>query len=474
MRRERIDHHERVIRKGALAAFRRAFDGDIIGPRDAEYGQARLVWNATIDRYPALVVRPAGTADVATAVRFGRTEGLEIAVRGGGHSPAGHSTVDDGLVIDLGRMRGVQVDPQRRTARVQGGALLRDMDRETTRHGLATTGGYVSHTGVAGLTLGGGYGILGRSRGLASDNLTAVELVTADGAIQSVTQGSDAELFWGLRGGGGNFGIATSLEFRLHPIPARIWSLEMAFDAHAALQLLEAFGELSSVTDRSTTTWASLNNVAETDGLPEERVGRPVLWLGATVIDGSPRAGSALDPLRTVAQPLVESRRRPTYRDSQRAGDGVPGARRRRYWRAHYLGDLASASIAAFVSPDFDPASPMACHVELVQQGGAIGDLPPAATAFAHRDAAFDYLAVAYWDDPSEDEARIAAARSASDRIAPYSLGVYVNNLVDEGVGALRAAYSADRLVRLRTLKSRMDPDNVFHRNANVPPRGTD
>ncbi|HEY7523378.1 MAG TPA: FAD-binding oxidoreductase [Candidatus Limnocylindrales bacterium] len=453
-----------------MTGFRRSFDGEIIEPGDTDYDSARLVFNAMIDRRPALVVRPVGAADVATAVRFATAEGLEIAVRGGAHSPAGHSTVDDGIVVDMGRMRGVRVEPERQLGWVQGGARLRDMDRETTRHGLATTGGYVSHTGVAGLTLGGGYGILGRRHGLASDNLTAVELVTADGAIRRVTEESDPELFWGLRGGGGNFGIATGLEFQLHPIPTRIWSIEMAFHARDAVAVLEAFGELSAAGDRSVTTWASLNIADAGQGLPDERIGKPVLWVGAHVVDGRERLAAALSALRSVAQPLVDTRTRPTYRDSQRAGDGVPGARRRRYWRAHYVGDLTPPSITAFLGPGFDPDAGMDCHVEVVQQGGAIGDRPRDATAFSHRDAAFDYLAVAYWDDPAEDDVRIAAARSAADRMRPFSLGVYVNNLVDEGEGSLRAAYTDGRLKRLIALKRRIDPDNIFHRNANIAP----
>jgi FAD/FMN-containing dehydrogenase len=470
MRRDRIGVGATRLRSRARAAFRRSFDGEIIGPRDPEYETARLVFNAMIDRHPALIVRPVGAADVATAVRFARAQGLEIAVRGGAHSPAGHSTVDDGIVIDLGRMRGVRVDVDRQVAWVQGGARLRDMDRETTRHGLATTGGYVSHTGVAGLTLGGGYGILGRRHGLASDNLTAVELVTADGAIRQVTQESDPELFWGLCGGGGNFGIATALEFRVHPIPARIWSVEMAFHPRDALAVLEAFGELSANGDRSVTTWVSLVNGQAGQGLPEERIDKPVLWVGAAIVDGRERLAAALSGLRAIARPLVDSRTRPTYRDSQRAGDGVPGARRRRYWRAHYVGDLTPPAITAFLGPTFDPDANMACHVELVQQGGAIGDRPRDATAFSHRDAAFDYLAVAYWDEPVEDDTRIAAARSAADRMRPFSLGVYVNNLVDEGEGSLRAAYTDGRLKRLSALKRQLDPENVFHRNANIPP----
>jgi FAD/FMN-containing dehydrogenase len=470
MRRDRTRDGAPGIRTRALAAFRRSFDGDMIGPDDPEYDTARLVWNAMIDRHPGLIVRPAGTADVSAAVRFAVGEGLEIAVRGGAHSPAGHSTLDDGVVIDLGRLRGVRVDPVRRTAWVQGGCLLRDMDRETTRHGLATPGGYVSHTGVAGLTLGGGYGVLARLHGLASDNLTAVELVTATGEIRHVTEDSDPELFWGLRGGGGNFGIATGLEFGLHAVPARVSSIEMAFDPAAAIPLLRAFGELSASVERATTTWASLTNGAEGDELPDDRVGRPVLWLGASVVDGRRNAAAGLDALRGVAAPLAASHRHPTYREHQRLGDGIPGARRRRYWKAHYLADLVPASIAAFVGDDLRPDVALDAPVELVQQGGAIADRPVDATAFPHRAAAFDFLALAYWDDPGEDDARISAARRAADRMTPFSMGVYANNLLDEGGDRVVDAYRRDGMARLAALKARLDPDNVFHRNANIAP----
>jgi FAD/FMN-containing dehydrogenase len=455
---------------GPLSTLRSTFDGEIIQPDDPEYDVARQVWNSMIDRRPALIVRPIGTADVVTAVRFAREESLEVAVRGGGHSPAGHATLDDGMVIDLSRLRTVRIEADRDAAWVSGGCLLADVDRETAPHGLAVPAGVVWDTGVGGLTLGGGFGWLSRRYGLTVDALEAVELVTAAGDVVVVDADSDPELFWGLRGGGGNFGIATWLHLRLRPVPAEVHYLDLTFSVRDAPAVLDAYRTMSSTVGREATTYLSLQTATAQSGLSDAMVGRPMVMAGVVVIDDHADMEAIARPLREAARPLTEVPGAMPFRALQRASSEAPGSRRRRYWKAHYVRELTDAFIADFIGDDLDPERPLFGELELFQLGGAIGDVPADATAYAQRDAAFDVLAIGYWDDPAEDELRVGALRAAADRLSAHTSGVYLNDLLDEGEDRVRAAFRDDRFERLRRLKTRMDPDNVFHRNANIPP----
>jgi FAD/FMN-containing dehydrogenase len=454
-----------------LVALQGAFEGQIVRPDDPDYDTARQVWNAMIDRRPALVVRPIGSQDVAAAIRFGREEDLEIAVRGGGHSVSGHGSNDDGLVIDLGRMRGVRVDPASGRVLVQGGALLVDVDREVSAHGLAVPAGVAWDTGVGGLTLGGGYGWLSRLYGLTSDNLLSVELVSASGDVLRVDDESDAELMWGLRGGGGNFGVVTWFEFQAHPVPPQVHSLDLVFDAADATELVTRYLELSAELPRSITTYLGIQPAEETPGVPDHVVGGPIVWIGFVAIDTGVDLVAVARPLTEIRRPYAEIPWSGSFRELQRTTSEVPGSHRRRYWKAHYVDEPTDAFVDAFVGKEIgtDPR-PFYAEIELFQQGGAIADRASDATAFANRSATFDVIAVGYWDEPDEDEARMAALRGAADRVAPFRSGVYLNNLGDEGEDRVREAFRDGRFARLQALKSRMDPDNVLHRNANIPP----
>ena len=466
-----VDAARSRVDRRRLAELRTGFDGEVIEPGDPGYDTARLVWNAMIDRHPALIVRPAGTVDVARAVEFGRENGLEIAVKGGGHGAAGLATVDAGLMIDLGAMHGVRVDARRRRALVQGGARLVDIDRETSVHGLAVPAGVNFDTGVAGLTLGGGYGWLGRLHGLSSDNLESAEVVTADGEVVTADSERDAELLWGLRGGGGNFGIVTWFEFRAHPVPATVHALDLIFDPDAALELIFAFREFAADLPRTSTAYMGIQEASPTAGVPDEAMGGPLVTMGLVAIDETADLSSVVAPLRRVKAPWAEVPWSGTFRGLQRLSSDAPGARRRRYWRAHYVSEVSDAFVRALTA--IDPARPFISEVELFQVGGAVMDLPADATAFSHRDALFDVLAIGYWDDPSEDETRMGALRAAAARLEPFSTGVYVNNLLDDDEARIRDAFRDSHFERLQALKTRMDPDNVFHRNANIPPLAT-
>jgi FAD/FMN-containing dehydrogenase len=453
----------------AVGTLRDEFGGEIILPGDVAFDTARLVWNAMIDARPAVIARPRGAVDAAAAVRFGREAGLEIAVRGGGHNPAGQSTVDDGLLIDLALMRGVLIEPDGEHAWVQGGCRLADVDRETTRIGRAVPCGVNYDTGIGGLALGGGYGYLGRRYGLTCDALDAVELVTADGDVRRIDATTDPELSWGLRGGGGNFGIVTAFRFRLRPVPPVVHYVDLAFARRDASAVMRAGRDLAPTLPREALLWLGIQEAGPMPGLPDAMVGRAVLMAGVVAIDARADLAALTAPLEAAARPLARAPVSTTFRALQHGSTEPPDVRRRRYWKAHYVRELPDAFLDAFIGDEPDDAAPLA-DVEMLQLGGAIADLPTDATAYAQRDATFDVIAVAYWDDPAEDERRIAATRAIADRLRPFASGVYLNNLLDEGEGRVREAFRDERFERLRRLKHRLDPDNVFHRNANIPP----
>jgi FAD/FMN-containing dehydrogenase len=409
------------------------------------YDQARTVWNATVDRHPELIVRPRRTADVVAAVRLARERGLEIGIRCGGHNAAGFAVPDGGLMLDLTPMARVRVDPVARTATVQGGALLGALDVATQRHGLATTAGNVSHTGVGGLTLGGGMGWLARQYGLTCDNVNAFRIVTADGEVLRVTAGEHPDLFWGLRGGGGNFGVVTESEFRLHAAGTRALVAGYTVDATAAPAAMRHWRDLAASAPRQATFEAS------SPGDGTVRLG--FVWAGP----GDPAALLAATPAAEVT-PM-------SYLQLQTKDDTVGGHAHRRYSKGHYLRTLPDAAIDAFLSPG--PAAR-----GLQAYGGAIADVAPDATAFAHRDAAFEFGTSARWTDPAEDTDRLAAARATAATIAPFASGVYVNFLNPSSPAGLGRAYPPAHLARLTAIKDRYDPENVFHLNHNIRPSG--
>lgn len=426
---------------------------ELLEPGDAGYDRARRVWNAMVDHRPALIARCRQTSDVVAAVGLAVREGLEIGVRCGGHSVVGLAVPHGGLMVDLTPMGGVRVDPEKRRARVQGGALLGALDRAAQRHGLATTAGNVSHTGVGGLTLGGGMGWLARRYGLACDNLLSCEVVTAGGEVVRASASENAELFWGLRGGGGNFGVVTEFEFRLHPMGTRSLVVELDFPVAEAASAALRWRDLSAEAPRSATYTATVSGGVATLGL---------VWVG------DPDEGRAhARALTSLGTPAAHRETQLSYLALQGSEDTPQGHDLRRYWKGHYFRELPDAALEALLG--HDPA----VAASLQAYGGAIADLPSDATAFSHRGTAFEYVGAARWTDPAEDGDRMAMARASAARLEPFASGAYVNVLADDGAAGVRRAYPPATLARLTALKDALDPDNVFHLNQNIPPSRT-
>ena len=419
-------------------------------PGDPGYDESRRVWNAMVDRRPALIARCRTTRDVVDAIALGRRESLEIGVRCGGHGVLGLAVPEAGLMIDLTPMGDVRIDPQRRCAWVQGGALLGALDAASQPHGLATTAGNVSHTGVGGLTLGGGMGWLAREHGLSCDNVTAFEVVTADGEVVRASADENAELFWGLRGGGGNFGVVTEFEFELHATGTRALSVELDFAVTDAAPALDRWRDLALDAPRRATYTATVFAGIASLGF---------VWVGDP---GAGREHAAV--LDGLGRPQARRIEELSYLALQRREDTPQGHAQRRYWKGHYFRELSEDAIEALLAHDPSVAAGLQAY------GGAIAEVPDDETAFSQRGTAFEYVGAARWTDPAEDEVRIATARESAARLAPFASGVYVNVLGDEGAAGVRRAYPPAKLARLTALKDALDPDNVFHLNQNIPP----
>ncbi|MFE7508571.1 FAD-binding oxidoreductase [Promicromonospora sp. NPDC057488] len=431
---------------------------DVLRPGDGGYDTSRAVWNAMVDHKPAVVVRCRTADDVVAALALARREGLEVGVRCGGHSVVGHGVPDGGLMIDLTPMGAVRVDPDRRRAWVQGGALLGALDAATQPFGLATTAGNVSHTGVGGLTLGGGMGWLARRCGLACDNVVSYEVVTAAGEVVRAAADERPELFWALRGGGGNFGVVTEFEFRLHDVGTRALSVELDFpigpagsgDAASAASAAFRWRDLSADAPRQATYTAAVHDGVATLGF---------VWVGDP--DEGREHARELDALGTPSARRVEEL---SYLDLQTREDSVRGHAVRRYWKGHYFRDLPDAALEALLAHDPEVRAGLQAY------GGAIAEVPDDDAAFSQRDTRFEYVVAAGWTDPAEDERLIAAARASAALLEPYASGVYVNVLADDGAAGVRRAYPPAKLARLAAVKRQYDPDNVLHLNQNIPP----
>jgi FAD/FMN-containing dehydrogenase len=438
-------------------AHRLHFDGRLLTPDTPAYDSARSVWNVMIDHRPALIVQCASVADVVRAVRTARECDLEIGVRCGGHNIAGLAVPDGGLMIDLTRLNRVTVDPVSERARVQGGAMLGALDRATQPFGLATTAGNVSHTGVGGLTLGGGMGWLARQHGLACDNVVSFTVVTADGDVVRASADEHPDLFWGLRGGGGNFGVVVEFEFRLHRVGTRALVAEQTVRLERAAGALRGWRDLADDAPCEATLTADISGDTATFGY---------VWVG------DPHAGRAwLPALRSVGAPDSETVRELAYLTLQTRDDSVEGHSYRRYWKGHYLRELSDDAIAALL--DRDPADPTMPDVSLQAYGGAIAGVDDEATAFSHRQARFEYVAAVAWTDPGEDDVRIGTARRTAAKLDRFAAGAYVNALSDEGAAGVRRAYSDAKRARLTAVKDAYDPANVFHLNHNIAPSGS-
>lgn len=459
-----------VLDPAAVAALRTHLRGELILPGDAGYEAARRVWNGMIDKRPALIARCAGPEDVIAAVNFARERALLVAVRGGGHNVAGNATCDGGLVIDLSRMRAVRVDAARRTARAEGGATWGDFDAATQAHGLATTGGAVSTTGIAGLTLGGGVGWLARRFGLTCDNLLSVELVTADGRLLTASAEDHADLFWGVRGGGGNFGVVTAFEYQLHPVGTVLGGMVL-YPMEQATELAHFYRDFAAAAPEELASLLVFFVAPPLPSLPAHLHGQPLAGV-APCYSGAPAEGEALlRPLRRFGTPVVDTIAPLPYTEQQRLIDAGSPAGLLNYWKAGFLQALSDDAIATIVAHTNRAVAP-GMMTEIFQFDGAVNRVAPEATAFSHRGGRFDFTAVAKWSDPADSDAYITWARDFYEAIQPFTTGgVYVNYLGGEGADRVRAAYGAnyDRLV---ALKAKYDPTNLFRLNQNIPPNG--
>jgi FAD/FMN-containing dehydrogenase len=456
----------------AVAALKAQFRGALLRPGDAGYDAARSIWNGMIDKHPALIARCTGTADVIAAVNFARTHHLLLAVRGGGHNVAGSAMCDGGPVIDLSAMRGVQVDPSTRVAHVQPGLTWGDLDHETQSFGLATPGGIVSATGVAGLTLGGGFGWLSRKYGLTADNLRSVKMVTADGRFVTASEREHPDLFWGVRGGGGNFGVVTSFEFQLHPVGPKVMAGLVFYPMEQAREVLHFYREYAASAPDELTTMAVLRMAPPAPFLPKQFHGAPVIGIAVCYAGSLEEGERALRPLKNFGAPIADVIEPKPFVRHQTLLDAASPNGRHYYWKSEYLPGPEHAALETVSDYSRQLSSPLTA-VLLFQLGGAIRRVDEQATAAGNRNAEFVLNIQSAWLEAGESQRHIQWTREFWTAMRPFSTGgVYMNFLsMDEGEERVRAAYGAnyDRLV---AVKKSYDPANLFRVNHNVKPVG--
>jgi FAD/FMN-containing dehydrogenase len=460
----------RLLDKNTVGALRESFGGELISPDHHDYDDARKVWNGIIDRRPALVARCTGVADVRSAVRFAREHDLLVAVRGGGHNVAGTAVCDGGMVIDLSPMKGMRVDPRRCTVQAQPGLLWGELDRETQSFGFACPGGIVTHTGIAGLTLGGGFGWLQRKYGLTCDNLLSADVVAANGQFLTVSDEEHPDLFWGIRGGGGNFGIVTSFEYQLHPFGPQVLAGVLVHPAERAVEVLRFYRDYISGVPDELTVFVAMRKAPPDSWLPEDIHGRPVVILAICYAGSSLEEGErVLRPLRAFGPPSVDFVRRIAYTTHQGFFDaGVPHGLHY-YWKSHYMPSLSDDAIEAIVDHAWEMRSPNSYSL-LFQLGGAINRVREEDSAFSGRAARHAITIDGVWSDPDgPDDA--AWVRDYFGSLQRFSTGgVYVNFLGNEGQDRVKASYGAEKYDRLVALKNKYDPTNFFRVNQNIKP----
>jgi FAD/FMN-containing dehydrogenase len=454
---------------GTIEALKRGFAGEVLVPRDREYEGARKIWNAMIDKRPAVIARCATTADVVRGVNFARENSLVLAVRGGGHNIAGSALCDGGIVIDLSPMKAAHVDPTARRVTIEAGATLADLDAATQAHGLATPVGINSTTGIGGLTLGGGFGWLSRKHGLTVDNLESVELVTAAGNVIRASADEHPELFWALRGGGGNFGVVTRFEFRLHAVGPDLLSGLIVYPLAEAQRVLQQYRDFAAKAPDELTVWVVMRKAPPLPFLPAEVHGTEVVVL-AFLYAGDPAAGeAAIAPLLRFGAPVGSHVGTQPYTAWQQAFDPLltPGARN--YWKSHNFANLADDMLEVVIAFVRTLPSPH-CEIFIASLGGATSRLPADSTAYGQRDAQFLMNVHGRWEDRVDDQRCMTWSRNLFEATAPFaSGGVYVNFMTAEEGDRVRAAYG-DNYQRLAQVKQQYDPENIFHTNQNITP----
>jgi len=452
-----------------IAQLKSVFRGYLITPDDSHYDYARKIWNGMFDKHPALIAQCIGTADVIQAVNFARENSLLVAVKGGGHNSAGKATCDDGIVIDLSLMRRVYVDPQKKTARVDGGALLGDVDSETQLHGLAVSAGIVSHTGVGGLALGGGFGWISRKHGLSVDNLLSADVVTAHGDLIQVSQNENEDLFWGIRGGGGNFGIVTSFEFNCAEIGTEVFSGVIAKKFENAQDYISFHQEYVQTLPDEMTVWMVVRKAPPLPFLPEDVHGQLMVLVPFVYLGDQAEGKKLIEPLRSHGESHGEHIGFSPWVGWQSMFDGLVAHGARNYWKSHHLKELSTDCIEQILT--FAQTLPSEeCDVFIPHMAGAPSRVAPDATAFSHRSTPFVLNIHTRWRNQSDDESCIAWARDFHQATEPFSQGVYVNFLSDEGEDRVKDAYTDSVWQRLVHLKDKYDPTNMFSLNQNIKP----
>jgi FAD/FMN-containing dehydrogenase len=462
---------EAGLNEAAVERLREDLRGPLLRPGDDGYDAARRVWNGMIDRKPALIARCAGAADVVSAVNFGRTSRLLVSVRGGGHNVTGNAVCDGGLMIDLSPMKGIRVDPVERTVRAQAGVTWGELDHETQAFALATTGGQISTTGIAGLTLGGGLGWLMRKHGLAVDNLLSVDVVTADGRFCTASATANEDLFWALRGGGGNFGVATAFEYRLHPVGPIVTGGMALYPAAQARALLQFFREFMAAAPDELMALLAFISAPPAPFVPQHLHGAPVVAFAICHV-GSPEEGQrTIEQIRGFGAPAVDLLGPMPYVAVQQLFDASMPFGRQVYLRSDHVTGLGDAVIDALLAQAAKVTSPLSTAI-VWPLGGAVARVGEHATAFGHRDTPFDVIVFSIWTDPQEAERHLQWGRDFGAAMRPFSRGVYVNEMGVEGEERVRAAYNPQSYARLVALKTKYDPTNLFRMNQNIKPAG--
>lgn len=461
-----------AIDEVSIQVFAAGFRGDLIRAGDPKYDAARAVWNGMIDRRPALIARCTSAGDVVAAVNVARTHKLLVSVRGGGHNVAGSAVCEGGLVIDLSPMKGIQVDPASQTARAQPGVTWGELDRATQQFGLATPGGVVTETGIAGLTLGGGLGWLRNKYGLSCDNLNAVEIVTADGHLRTASTAENPDLFWAVRGGGGNFGIVTSFEYRLHPVGPEVMLCFVLYPEAQALDALRFFRTYTATAPDEVSAFAIFGTVPHAPAFPEATHGQPYILFAALYAGPVEEGTRVLQPLRAWSEPLADFSGAMPYVDVQAFFDAdYPAGKLRYYWKSIYIDTLSDAAIdrlAAFAAECPSHHS----TIDIWHIGGAVSRVGADETAFGRRDVPYLIGIEGNWEDPQHDKQNIAWTRTLWTELHRFSSGgVYLNfpGLGEEGEALVRAAYGTN-YERLVALKNKYDPENLFRVNQNIKP----
>jgi FAD/FMN-containing dehydrogenase len=459
-----------VLGEATLKEFEEGLHGELVRPEDPGYDEARAIWNGAHDGHPALIARCADADDVRHAIGFARSEGLEVAVRGGGHSIPGFSTTDGGIVIDLSPMKGIEVDASARTGRAEGGVLWQEFDAATQEHGLAVTGGLVSTTGIAGFTLGGGIGWLMRKHGLACDNLRSAELVSADGQIVTASAAENPDLLWALRGGGGNFGVVTEFEFDLHPVGPMVTAGPIFYPGERAEEILRFYREFVKGVPDELTTLANLLTAPPAPFLPEEWHGRKLIAL-IGCYSGSPEDGAkAMQPMRELGDPVADLIGEMPYVQMQGLIDALYPHGTKAYFKAGYMRDLDDHAIETAARYHQGASSP-ASEIHVHHFGGAVAHVDESESAYGERQAPFVLNIVTASHEPGSLDPHVDWAQQFYAEMEPSMTGgAYINYLSAEGKQRVEAAYGPKKFARLQALKDRYDPTNLFHRNQNIPP----